>query len=117
MTDNAKAKILLQYGTISKYINSVLKENDYDASIYTEARTDAYSKYESAEIGEEWDDESTSRFIEEGYSKDEVIHSLWDDAIDESKENLIYQEADSLIEEYFENDKDLLKPVVDYLFG
>jgi len=115
MTDNEEAVILLQYGTVKKYVNSVMKNFNL-TYIKTNARTAAFNRYSSAEIGEEWENSSISEFISEGYSRDSVAFETWNDAIYELTEEHIYQEAETLIRDHFNNDKDLIKPVVDYLF-
>ena len=119
MTNNTKAKIMLQYETIEKYVGTLLKKNGYEVSslIESSSRADAYNNYSSAQIGEEWDEESAERFIEDGYSKDDIIYDSWDDAIYDAKEEIVYKEVDYIIKEYFDNDKDFLKPTMDYLFG
>lgn len=119
MNIKTKAKLLLKYGSLKKYLNSYIEKNKLEEQfVATDDAIDdiLVTKVDEQNIESEWKDEDKARdFIEAEFDKSDILYADWDDAKIELFEEIIYDIANSLCKQHFKSDSEMTETIFELL--
>ena len=120
MDKKTEIKKRLSYGSIDEYVVNYYSKN-YDK---VEEYLNKINSLDGAEnydimppyIREEWDDEDVAiSFLNDGYTRDDIIYEDWDDASQQSMSAYIEDITSDIVQLHFNGDQDYYNSVFKYL--